>query len=101
MSTVTAQETDVKIVDCDVHLVPRSKDELLSRMPAVLRDRLGSRRANNSSGKEGFAAYGPGRRMDSKPKFGPAGSDPDLVFQQLFDEAAVDLAILIPEMRYT
>jgi predicted TIM-barrel fold metal-dependent hydrolase len=101
MSTITAQETDVKIVDCDVHLVPRSKDELLSRMPAVLRDRLGSRRANNSSGKEGFAAYGPGRRMDSKPRFGPAGSDPDLVFQQLFDEASVDLAILIPEMRYT
>ena len=101
MSTMTAQETEVKIVDCDVHLVPRSKDELLNRMPAVLRDRLGSRRANNSSGKEGYAAFGPGRRMDSRPKYGPAGSDPDLVFRQLFDEAAVDLAILIPEMRYT
>ena len=70
-------------------------------MPAALRDRLGSRRANNSSGKEGYAAFGPGRRMDARPKHGPAGSDPDLVFQQLFDEAAVDLAILIPEMRYT
>src|SRR5262245_19362592 len=33
MSTTTAVETEVKIVDCDVHLVPRSKDELLERMP--------------------------------------------------------------------
>ena len=52
-STLERTEVEVKIVDCDVHLVPRSKDELLDRIPAVLRDRLGSRRANNSSGKEG------------------------------------------------
>jgi predicted TIM-barrel fold metal-dependent hydrolase len=96
------EQVEVRIVDCDVHLVPRSKDELLERVPEPLRSRMGSRRANNSSGKEGYAAFGPARRLDSIPASGgPAGSEPDLVFKQLFDEAGVDLAVLIPEMRYT
>jgi predicted TIM-barrel fold metal-dependent hydrolase len=96
------EEVDVEIVDCDIHLVPQGKDELLERMPEPWRSKLGSRRANNSSGKEGYANYGTARRLDAIPESGlPAGSDPDLVWRQLFHESGVDLGLIVAEMRYT
>lgn len=102
MERAKVDEVEVKIIDCDVHLVPQSKEDMLSRMPEPWRSKLGSRRANNSSGKEGYAAYGAARRLDSFPANGlPPGSDPEMVYQQLFDDAGVDLGIIVPEMRYT
>jgi predicted TIM-barrel fold metal-dependent hydrolase len=98
----TVDQVDVRIVDSDVHLVPQNRDEILVRMPEPWRSSLGSRRSNNSSGKEGYAAYGPARRLDSFPESGnPPGSEPEMVYQQLLQDAGVDLAILVPEMRYT
>jgi predicted TIM-barrel fold metal-dependent hydrolase len=102
LERATVDQVEVKIVDCDIHLVPESKDELLSRMPEPWRSKLGSRRANNSSGKEGYAAYGTARRMDSFPANGnPPGSDPQMLYDQLFRDAGVDLGIIVAEMRYT
>jgi predicted TIM-barrel fold metal-dependent hydrolase len=40
--------------------------------------------------------------MDSKGPSGlPGGSEPELVYKQLFEEAGVDLAMLVPAGRYT
>jgi predicted TIM-barrel fold metal-dependent hydrolase len=98
----TLDEVEVQIVDCDIHLVPQSKDELLARMPEPWRSKLGSRRANNSSGKEGYANYGTARRLDAIPASGrPAGSEPELVYDQLFRGSGVDLGVIVAEMRYT
>ncbi len=94
-------QVDVRIVDCDVHLVPRSRDELLERMPEPWRSRLGARRAN-ATGKATYASYEKSKRADSHPPGGGLpGSDPAFVYRQLFEEAKVDLAMLIPEGRYT
>jgi predicted TIM-barrel fold metal-dependent hydrolase len=94
-------DVEVRIVDCDVHLVPTSKDEILARMPARLRDRVGKRRAN-ATGKETYRSFEKSKRGDSHPPSGaPPGSEPDFVYQQLFGDAAVDLAMLIPEGRFT
>jgi predicted TIM-barrel fold metal-dependent hydrolase len=42
---------------------------------------------------------GPASRLDSfSPSGGPAGSDPAFTAKQLFDEAGVDLALLLPVM---
>jgi uncharacterized protein len=86
----------VKLVDCDVHPTPRSGDELLQYVPEECRGRwMDTVRLRSSS-----AMYVPtsGRpRGDALPEDGaPAGSDPDLLELQLFEEAGVDIAILLP-----
>ncbi len=98
-----AQRTDVpvQIVDCDVHVVPRSKDEILERMPEPHRSQIGARRAN-ATGKATYILYERGKRGDSwPPGGGPPGSDPDFLYGQLLSEAGVDLVMLIPEGRFT
>ena len=94
-------DIDVKVVDCDVHLVPKTKDELFERMPEPWRSRMGARRAN-ATGKSTYAQFAGGKRRDSYPPTGaPPGSEPDFVHSQLFDDAGVDFALVIPEVRYT
>jgi predicted TIM-barrel fold metal-dependent hydrolase len=90
----------VRVVDCDVHLVPQSKNELLERMPEPWRSRLGKRRAN-ANGKATYVSYELEGRMDSRRGGLPGGSEPEFVYEQLFDEAGVDLAMLTPAGRYT
>ena len=94
-------EVQVRVVDCDVHLKPQSKAELVERMPEPWRSRLGGRRAN-ATGKATYSNYEVGGRMDAKGPSGlPGGSEPEMVYRQLFDEAGVDLAMIVPEGRYT
>jgi predicted TIM-barrel fold metal-dependent hydrolase len=96
-----AEQVAVRIVDCDVHLVPQSKAEILERMPEPWRSRIGKRRAN-ANGKATYTSYELDGRMDSRGTSGlPGGSEPDLVYKQLFEEASVDLAMLVPAGRYT
>src|SRR4051794_1509920 len=97
----TGERVAVRIVDCDVHLVPQSKDELTERMPEPQRSRLGRRR-ENANGKATYVSYELEGRMDSRGPSGlPGGSEPELVYEQLFDDAGVDLAMLVPGGRYT
>jgi len=102
MTASTAEMVKVKVVDCDVHLTPRSKDEIFERMSEPWRSRLGRRRAN-ASGKATYATLTPGKRLDSYPPGGgPPGSEPEFVYEQLFESAGVDFAMTLPEgVRYT
>ena len=96
----TAEQVAVRVVDCDVHLVAQSKAEILERMPEPWRSRIGKRRAN-ANGKATYSSYEADGRMDSKGPSGlPGGSEPELVYKQLFEEAGVDLAMLVPAGRY-
>jgi predicted TIM-barrel fold metal-dependent hydrolase len=93
-------EVAVRVVDCDVHLVPQTKAELTDRMPEPWRSRLGKRRAN-ANGKATYVSYELEGRMDSRRNDLPGGSEPDFVYEQLFGDAGVDLAMLVPGGRYT
>jgi uncharacterized protein len=93
---------DVAIVDCDVHVVPAGRDELLSRMPEPWRSRMGTRRANAGGRATYHSLESVGKRGDAYPASGaPAGSEPGLVYRQLFGDAGVDIAMLLPEGRLT
>jgi len=78
------------IIDVDVHPVPRSPDEIRARMPMPWRDRFkGERRSF-------FLNPVHGSRLDSMPAGGgPAGSEPELLREQLIETYNVAHAILI------
>ncbi len=79
------------IIDCDVHVFPRSLDEFRQYLPMPWRDRY-------SGGGRGFFSNPiHGSRLDAKtPDGGPAGSDPDFLRKQLIDEFGIAYAILLP-----
>jgi predicted TIM-barrel fold metal-dependent hydrolase len=89
------------VIDCDVHPAPRTAAELLDHLPAEyalesrgLRDWF---RMNRGTGVfTGFGALATGMRRDAMPAAGPGGSDPALMAQQLFEQAGVSYAVLIP-----
>ncbi len=89
----------VQIVDCDIHVNPRTGTELAEHMPEPWVKR-GYRELLYGGGMLGtsviFAPPNEGRRMDAFGASGPAGSEPELTGRQLFDEAAVDVAIIVP-----
>jgi predicted TIM-barrel fold metal-dependent hydrolase len=79
------------IVDCDVHVFPRSLDDIRAFMDEPWRSRF-------SGGGRGF--YGNpvhGSRQDAKPPGGGSpGSDPDFLREQLIDLYGVAYAICLP-----
>ena len=91
------------VIDCDVHPTPRSAEELFRYLPEsyqsisseILR---GWFRTNRGTGVfTGFGALATGHRHDAIPATGgPGGSDPDLMAQQLFEDAGISYAVLIP-----
>ena len=84
----------LQVIDTDVHVEPRSFDELCSYLEAPWRDRaLGDRVPFR---RAGFTTFDGGGRKDAYPADGDLGSDPDLVGQQLFVDDPIDFAILIP-----
>lgn len=94
----TRTEAPVRVVDCDIHVNPRTATEIADHLPEPwthLKDLL------YGGGMLGtsviFAPPNEGRRLDAfGDDGGPAGSDPLLTGRQLFDEAGVDLAVIIP-----
>jgi predicted TIM-barrel fold metal-dependent hydrolase len=95
---VVSDEVPVRIVDCDIHANPQHAFELSEYMPPAW---SGYKDLLYGSGMLGtsviFNAPNEGRRLDAFGDNGlPAGSDPQLTGRQLFDEAKVDLAIIIP-----
>ncbi|MEX2290297.1 MAG: amidohydrolase family protein [Mycobacteriales bacterium] len=98
-SGTSASETvPVKVVDSDIHVNPRSAVELADSLPsewAHFKDLLYGGGILGASVI--FAPPNEGRRLDAfGSDGGPAGSDPGLTGRQLFDEAGVDLAVIIP-----
>jgi predicted TIM-barrel fold metal-dependent hydrolase len=90
-------ERPVRIVDADVHPSPASFSELVERLPERWRRDpcLGQVDFDHSVYLPANLTGGP--RVDSFPEGGGApGSDPDLLERQLFEEAGVDIAILLP-----
>ncbi|WP_274651330.1 amidohydrolase family protein [Paenibacillus humicola] len=88
---MTVKEAKVKqgIIDCDVHVYPKSRDELNLYLPQPWRDwyRPLSRAYGNIQGN---------RKDATPPGGGGAGTDPDFLREQLIDEYGVDFAILLP-----
>lgn len=99
LSTRTDAMVDVKIVDCDIHVNPKHGTEIADHMPEPWLSK-GYRELLFAGGILGtsviFAPPNEGRRLDSFTPKGPAGSDPETTGRQLFDEAGVDVAIIIP-----
>lgn len=78
-----------EIIDCDVHVFPKSRAELNEYLPQPWRDRY--RPLNR--------AYGniQGNRADAAPPGGGgAGTDPDFLREQLVDQYGIDYCILMP-----
>lgn len=92
-------EVEVKIVDCDIHVNPRSGIDIANSLPEPWVSK-GYRELLFAGGLLGtsviFAPPNEGRRLDSFTPLGPPGSDPKVTGRQLFDEAGVDVAIIIP-----
>jgi predicted TIM-barrel fold metal-dependent hydrolase len=82
----------VSIVDCDVHPAVMSQADITRYLPE--RWHHYHRHANTLPYR--FDVINHGARVDARPASGkPAGSDPDLLEQQLLQETGVDFAIMI------
>jgi predicted TIM-barrel fold metal-dependent hydrolase len=90
-------ERRVELVDTDVHPSPRSFAELLEYLPDRWRQDPCLARVEFDHSVYLPANLTGGPRADSFPASGDAaGSDPELLERQLFEEAGVDIAILLP-----
>jgi predicted TIM-barrel fold metal-dependent hydrolase len=113
---VTAQRTQtevpVRVIDVDVHPAPRSLDEVRDYLPEPWRSRHLPEQVLNPIPTTIYVSpgYGPLRKTEkgwelrinsqrrdaTPPNGGPACSDPAFTEQQLFGDAGVDIAILLP-----
>lgn len=107
MSTELAERTVAgarakvrQLIDSDIHVYPRSNEEILDYLPEPWRSwnpGPGGRSTYNAPG---------GNRLDSlPPNGGPPGSDPGLLWKQVFEapQVNVNYAILIeiqPDFRF-
>lgn len=98
MDTTALDRVPVQVVDSDIHVNPRSATELADSLPTEwvhFKDLLYGGGILGASVI--FAPPNEGRRLDAFGDDGaPAGSDPMLTGRQLFDEAGVDIAVIIP-----
>jgi predicted TIM-barrel fold metal-dependent hydrolase len=88
----------VRIVDADVHPLPRGPDELREHLPPSWRNVPEQLIASYP-----LVLYLPPTQPLRRDAVGPngeiPGSDPSFTERQLFDEAGVDIAILLPLVR--
>src|SRR4051794_7730229 len=80
------------IIDCDVHPIPKSLNQIREYLPKFWKERF-------RGGGRGLFYNNPshGMREDSQPPDGgPAGSDPGFVRKQLIEANNIKTAILIP-----
>ncbi|MBI4504641.1 MAG: amidohydrolase [Chloroflexi bacterium] len=93
-------EVAVAVVDADVHPAPRSAAELGAYLPEPWRSQEWPKRLFSGGSGDTLALYtapGKAQRGDAHPPGGgPPCSDPAFTERQLFGDAAVDMAILIP-----
>ncbi len=89
-----ADDIEVKVIDTDVHVEPRSFEELIGYMEAPWRDRPIIERVPFR--RAGFTTFDVAGRMDAYPETGDLGSDPAMVEKHMFIDEATDYAILLP-----
>jgi predicted TIM-barrel fold metal-dependent hydrolase len=91
----SSTQVPVKLVDTDVHVVPRSGSEVIDYLSEPWRSR-----STADMGVERAGVFVPPHgvnRQDGFPSNGsPPGSDPQFLEKQLFSETGVDYAVLIP-----
>lgn len=88
------ETNSAKIIDCDVHVQPKSGDEIKAYLEQPWRHRFGIR--GNSYYKN------PSPPAEKKPPSGgPAGSDPALLRQQLIEPMGIGTAILFTPANVT
>lgn len=85
-----SDEVEIGIVDCDVHPYPPHADALRPYLAPAWRD------AGIPGRRDIYLSPNGGQRRDAQPESGHPGSDPQLLERQLFGEAGVDYAILLP-----
>jgi predicted TIM-barrel fold metal-dependent hydrolase len=91
MSQENRKKNKAGLIDCDVHVYPKSADELRKYMPQPWRDRY------RPLTRGFYEMPSHGNRLDSiPPDGGSPGTDPDFLRRQLIDEYGVDHAILLP-----
>jgi predicted TIM-barrel fold metal-dependent hydrolase len=87
----------VQVVDSDVHPAPRSFAELRERVPEPWRSRNWPDQVFDAVETPTYVAPGKAQRRDAyPPQGGPPCSDPAFAAQQLFGDAGVDYAVLLP-----
>ena len=92
---------DVRVVDSDVHPVPRA-GEWIEYVPEPYRSRFWKRRrvGDTINYDAPDYAHAMAMRMDTFPEDGGfPGSDPELAFRQVIMEAGSDIGILEPGSR--
>jgi predicted TIM-barrel fold metal-dependent hydrolase len=79
------------IVDCDVHPMPKSIDDIRAYMAEPFKSRY------KGGGRGFFGNPAHGARLDAvTPSGGAPGTDPDFMREQLLDLYGIDYAILMP-----
>lgn len=79
------------LIDCDVHPIPKSVEEIRSYLPQPWKDRY------RGSSRGFFTNPVHAMRLDAIPPHGgPAGSDPDFMREQLINKYGHTYAILLP-----
>lgn len=87
----------VTVVDVDVHPAPRVFSELRDYLPPAWRDRQFPDGVFDAIESPLYVAPNKAQRYDSvSPAGGPPCSDPVFTEKQLFEDAGVDYAIMIP-----
>ena len=87
----------VTVVDVDVHAAPTSTDELRSYLPPEWRSRPFPDAVFDAAEAPLYVAPNKAQRYDShSPRGGAPGSDPEFTERQLFGDAGVHYAVLIP-----
>ena len=98
-----AERTAVRVVDSDVHPVPR-RGELVEYLPEPYRSSyfLSHRVGDTIIYDAPDYAHTYAMRADTFPEGGEfPGSDPELAFRQLIVDAGSDIAILEPTVKAT
>jgi uncharacterized protein len=90
-------QVPVTVVDVDVHPAPRVFAELREYLPPAWRDRKFPDSVFDAIESPLYVAPNKAQRYDSvSPEGGPPCSDPKFTEKQLFEDAGVDYAIMIP-----
>ena len=93
-----AATTPVRIVDADVHPLPRSPEELREHLPKAWRS-VTSQLLGSYSLVLYLPPAQPLRGDAVGPDGGVAGSDPEFTEFQLIEQAGVDVGVLLPLVR--
>src|SRR5258708_39011962 len=89
------EHVEVKVIDTDVHVEPRSFDELIPYLEAPWRD-MPNLIDSVPFSRSTYKTLDGGGRKDAYPSIGDICSDPDFVGRQMFGYDPTDYAILLP-----